>query len=75
MTPNESVAQDGIAIEEIIVTARKREENLQEVPIAITAFTRVLAIRLRLTAVTGRCLQQATQRTSFPSADFTRAVS
>jgi len=27
------------AIEEIVVTARKREENLQSVPIAVTAFT------------------------------------
>ena len=26
-------------IEEIVVTAQKREENLQETPIAITAFT------------------------------------
>ncbi|MDX1517424.1 MAG: TonB-dependent receptor [Woeseiaceae bacterium] len=35
------LAQSGdvLAIEEIIVTARKREENLQEVPIAVTAFT------------------------------------
>lgn len=33
-------AQDGAsAIEEITVTARKRDESLQEVPIAITAFT------------------------------------
>jgi len=32
--------QDGaLAIEEIVVTARKREESLQEVPIAITVFT------------------------------------
>ena len=32
--------QEGaLAIEEIIVTARKRAESLQEVPIAITAFT------------------------------------
>ena len=38
--PNASLAQDGaIAIEEIVVTARKRAENLQDVPIAITAFT------------------------------------
>lgn len=30
---------DGWAIEEIIVTSRKREENMQSVPIAITAFS------------------------------------
>jgi iron complex outermembrane receptor protein len=28
-----------VALEEIVVTARKREENLQEIPIAITAFS------------------------------------
>jgi len=34
------VAQDGsLAIEEIVVKARKRDESLQDVPIAITAFT------------------------------------
>lgn len=32
-------AQDGASIEEITVTARKRDESLEEVPIAITAFT------------------------------------
>lgn len=32
-------SQEQQAIEEVVVTARKREENLQEVPIAITAFT------------------------------------
>ena len=34
-------AQQGgtLAIEEVVVTARKREESLQKVPIAITAFT------------------------------------
>jgi len=30
---------DGLVIEEIVVTARKHEENLQTVPVAITAFT------------------------------------
>jgi len=34
------VAQEGAGvIEEVVVTARKRDESLQEVPIAITAFT------------------------------------
>lgn len=38
--PLPASAQDGaIAVEEIVVSARKRDENLQEVPIAITAFT------------------------------------
>jgi iron complex outermembrane receptor protein len=40
LIPGVSFAQDGAAtIEEIIVSARKRNESLQEVPIAITAFT------------------------------------
>ncbi|MEO0996212.1 MAG: TonB-dependent receptor [Pseudomonadota bacterium] len=30
---------DGLQLEEIVVTARKREENLQEIPVAINAFT------------------------------------
>jgi iron complex outermembrane receptor protein len=35
-----SLAQEGASsIEEVVVTARKRAESLQEVPIAITAFT------------------------------------
>ncbi|HYE52047.1 MAG TPA: TonB-dependent receptor [Azospirillaceae bacterium] len=32
-------ADDGIALEEIIVTARRRSESLQEVPVAVTAFS------------------------------------
>ncbi len=39
-----SYAQDaaggpGFALEEIVVTARKREEDLQEIPLSIAAFT------------------------------------
>ena len=35
-----ATAQEGaLAIEEIVVTARKRNENVQDVPIAITVFT------------------------------------
>ena len=32
-------AQDGAALEELVVTARKREENVLEVPLSITALT------------------------------------
>lgn len=32
-------AAEGLALEEIVVTARKREESLQEVPLAVTALT------------------------------------
>jgi len=32
-------AQQGIGLEEIVVTARKREESVQDIPIAVTAFT------------------------------------
>ena len=31
--------QGGLALEEIVVTARKREESLQDVPLAVTAIT------------------------------------
>ena len=33
------LAQEQLTLEEVVVTARKREENLQQVPVAITAFT------------------------------------
>lgn len=33
------VSQSGFMLEEVMVTARKREENLQSTPIAVSAFT------------------------------------
>jgi iron complex outermembrane receptor protein len=38
-TPHRAIAQETSALEEILVTARKREESLQDTPIAISAFT------------------------------------
>ena len=32
-------AQEGPALEEVVVTAQRREQNLQEVPVSVTAFT------------------------------------
>jgi iron complex outermembrane receptor protein len=37
--PSIALAQDGGALEEIVVTARKREETLQDTPVSITAFS------------------------------------
>ena len=36
--PSTVFAQQGLTLEEVIVTARKREESLQEVPVAVSAF-------------------------------------
>jgi len=38
--PSLALAQDSLQLEEVIVTARKRTESMQDVPIAVTAFTR-----------------------------------
>jgi len=37
--PSNLYAQDGLALEEITVTARKREESIQDAPYTITALT------------------------------------
>ena len=37
-----ALAQQVVALEEIVVTARKRDESLQDIPLAITAFTAVV---------------------------------
>ncbi len=35
----DSAAGDALALEEVVVTARREEENLRDVPVAVTAFT------------------------------------
>mgnify|MGYP000147360183 CR=1 FL=1 len=37
--PTYAQSSDGAFLDEIVVTAQKREENLQEVPLAITAIS------------------------------------
>ena len=34
-----SASEESLALDEVVVTARKREENLQDVPIAVTAIS------------------------------------
>jgi iron complex outermembrane receptor protein len=54
----QSSEADGPSVEEIIVTARRREESLQDVPIAVTAFS---AAELELSGATDlTALQQNT---------------
>jgi len=47
-----AMAQEGSTVDEIIVTARKRAENLQTVPLAVTAQTGRQLERLRVTETT-----------------------
>lgn len=39
--PNIAAAQESVALEEVVVTARRRAENLQDVPVAVSAFNSV----------------------------------
>jgi iron complex outermembrane receptor protein len=37
--PSAALGREGLMLEEIVVTAQRREQNLQEVPISVTAFS------------------------------------
>ena len=39
MTPTVTYSQDSVVLDEIIITAQKREQSLQDVGVSITAFT------------------------------------
>ena len=60
--------RDEVTLEEIIVTAQKMAQNMQEVPIAITAFTgEDLAKRQAVTLETLQGLVPNVQIGSFPN--------
>jgi iron complex outermembrane recepter protein len=48
-----AAAQDGVTDEEIVVTARRTEESLQEVPASVSAFSEQQMERLNATEATG----------------------
>lgn len=63
-TPTAAIAQqnaqaDGLVIEEIVVTARKREESLQDVPLAVTALSSQDFERRRINDLEGIAAQTA----------------
>ena len=60
------VATNAAGLEEVTVTARRREENLQDVPIAITAFTGA-ALELRGSTDIGELTQSVPSVTFEPS--------
>ena len=49
-----AIAQEGLVLEEVIVTARKREENLQDTPVSITAVSGAMINQAKLLRVEGK---------------------
>jgi iron complex outermembrane receptor protein len=49
IVPSTYAQDEGFALEEVVVTARKREENLQDTPLAITALTAEAIERRQIT--------------------------
>jgi iron complex outermembrane recepter protein len=52
MLPGVAAMAQNLALEEIVVTARKRSESLMEVPLAITAFSAATLEKMNLTEMT-----------------------
>ena len=54
LTPQIAFAQDEetVRIDEVIVTARKREESLQDVPLAVTALDKAAIDNLHTSTIT-----------------------
>ncbi len=58
----EDAANDGLTLEEVIVTARRRSESLQSVPVAVTAFSEEYLNKVGATDIT--FLAQSTPNTT-----------
>ena len=69
-TPANGAPQETIGVGEIIVTAQKRAESLQVVPIAVSAFSQDMLQRRGLLG--GADLQQAIPNVSFGATGFNR---
>ena len=67
LTPVAHAQQAGVMLEEVIVTARKRDENVQGTPIAITAITGATIEQSKLFKVSD--IEQISPNLSFSSAN------
>ena len=73
MTPAGAIhAQESVTVEEIVVTARRRAENLQDVPVAVSAFGEERISSLQADDLSG--LQYATPNFYFDEGDASNAV-
>ncbi|MFK8020955.1 MAG: TonB-dependent receptor [Pseudomonadales bacterium] len=62
-----ATAQDVVSLEEVVVTARRREENLQETPVAITAISGLMIEQSKILNATD--LEQYTPNLSVRASD------
>lgn len=62
-----ATAQTAVTLEEVVVTARRREENLQETPVAITAISGVLIEQAKILSATD--LEQHTPNLAIRASD------
>jgi hypothetical protein len=65
LPPLTSVAwAEGLTLEEVVVTARKREESLQEVPLAVTKTSSSIRLSAQAVEVNGGRVRQRTNNRS-----------
>ena len=78
ITPTEASPADAAGVEDIVVTAQRRNERIQDVPIAITAVTAASAARQGITGTEGLGIAvptlQFSRQTANGGAPFLRGV-